>query len=407
MTHTEAAPGAQRSDARACICLFSALYAPSMGGVETYTESLAGALARTGRRVVVVTMATHGGAGLSQGEGGVEVVRLPCRSALGGRWPLPQRNGEYRRLWGWLGAQDVRFVVVNTRFYPLSCAGLAFARGRGIAPVLVEHGSAHLTMGSPLVDKGVEAVEHAMTVRCKRRRPHCYAVSRKASAWLSHFGIESCGELPNAIDADAYAAGASGRDFRAELGIPQDAFVAASAGRLVPEKGPLALAQAVAQLAGEGAGPAAAGGTGAVHAVIAGAGPQEGAIAALACPNVHLVGRLARPDLAALLVQADALCLPSRSEGFATTLLEAAACGTPAIVTDVGGTDELIPDARFGTVIPDAAPATVACALRDAAADRTRTAEQGRRAAARVRELCSWERTASLTIAACEAAQRG
>ncbi|MFR3923757.1 MAG: glycosyltransferase [Collinsella sp.] len=44
-----------------------------------------------------------------------------------------------------------------------------------------------------------------------------------------------------------------------------------------------------------------------------------------------LLGRLSRKDLAALMLQSDACCLPSRSEGFSTVLLEAAACGTPLL----------------------------------------------------------------------------
>ncbi len=367
-------------------------------------------------------------------------MRLPCANALGGRYPLPRRDAAYRRAMTWLAAQGPSFVVVNTRFYPLSLAGLAFARRCEIAPVLIEHGSAHLAMGGAAVSKAVEAVEHLMTVRAKRYRPVCYAVSKKASGWLGHFGLQSSGQLPNAIDADAYASAASERDFRTELGIGKGALLVASAGRLIPEKGAEELVRAAAMVAGAGADsgagagtagaaamvagaasageasgaakspscPAAGAGAGAtgIHVVMAGAGPLEQHLRETAPANVHLVGRLSRPDLAALFTQADALCLPSRSEGFATTLLEAAACGLPAIVTDVGGTDELIPDARFGTILADRQPETIAAALTRAAADREKLAAQGRAVAGHVRELCSWQRTAELTIAACEQAQR-
>ncbi len=449
------------------IVLFSALYAPSMGGVETYTENLARALAQLGHRPIVATMDTHGvgaqretcgkanrangtaaragvGAGSDFGaetpawendadgivarpvvadEAGVEVLRLPCRNALGGRYPIPRRDGAYRNALTWLAAQGPDYVVVNTRFYPLSCEGLAFARRLGITPVLVEHGSAHLSMGGAATSKTVEAVEHAMTVRAKRYRPACFAVSKKAGAWLGHFGITSAGELPNAIDADAYANAASDRDFRTELGIDEGALLIASAGRLIPEKGVEELVQAVrmvAQRRGERSGCDAqatraadtrAGQAGCeragcdVQVVMAGTGPLEQRLREDASGNVHLVGRLSRPDLAALFSQADALCLPSRSEGFATTLLEAAACGLPAIVTDVGGTDELVPDERYGTILADRRPETIAAALKKAAADREKLAAQGRAVAVRVRELCSWRHTAKLTIAACEQAQ--
>lgn len=376
------------------ICIFSALYAPSMGGVETYTQNLAAALGAIGCRVVVVTMNTHGAAADEQ-HGSVEVVRLPCHSVLGGRYPVSNHNAAYRQATERLIAAAPDHVVVNTRFYPLSLEGLKFARRLGVTPVLVEHGSAHLSMGSAPVNAVVEAVEHAMTALDVRQRPVCYAVSKKASAWLAHFGMQSAGELPNAIDADVYAARASQRAFREELGISADTLLVASAGRLVPEKGVVQLAQAAAQLAREGRN---------VHVIMAGAGPLEGQLSSMDAPNLHLVGKLDGADLAALYQQADVYCLPSRSEGFATTLLESAACGTPAVVTSVGGTDELIPSERFGTIIPSMRPDAIADALRRADDDRGALQAQGRAVAERVREICSWRQTAQRTLEACRKA---
>lgn len=377
------------------LCIFSALYAPSMGGVETYTESLACALANTGCKVTIATMNTHN-AKRYERDGNVEIVRLPALNVLGGRYPLPKCNAEYRAAMERLIESCPNYVVVNTRFYPLSLTGLSFARKLGIAPVLVEHGSAHLAMGGRATNAIVEAVEHAMTALDKLQHPTCYAVSKKASAWLGHFGITSAGELPNAIDADQYAANASQRDFRAELGIPADALLVASAGRLIPEKGVLQLAQAAQMLEQRNAN---------VQIAVAGAGPLEKQLAAMSIPSVHLLGKLDRADLAALFTQADLYCLPSRSEGFATTLLETAACRTPAIVTNVGGTDELIPNASYGTIISDMEPNSIADALQNANSNRETLKAQGLAVGKCVREICSWKRTAELTLAACKTAQ--
>lgn len=377
------------------LCIFSALYAPSMGGVETYTESLAHALADAGCMVTIATMNTQNAKSYER-DGNVEIVRLPALNVLGGRYPLPKRNAEYRAAMERLIKSRPSYVVVNTRFYPLSLTGLSFARKLGVVPVLVEHGSAHLAMGGRATSTIVEAVEHVMTVLDKLKHPTCYAVSKKASAWLDHFGITSAGELPNAINADRYVANASQRDFRVELGIPADALLVASAGRLIPEKGVLQLAQAAQMLEQRNAN---------VQVAIAGAGPLEGQLAAMNIPNVHLLGKLDRADLAALFTQADSYCLPSRSEGFATTLLETAACGTPAIVTNVGGTDELIPNASYGTIIGDMDPDSIADALQNASSNREMLKAQGMAVGKRVREICSWKRTAELTLTACKAAQ--
>lgn len=374
---------------RHCICLFSTLYPPSVGGVETYVSNLARALAALGHRVIVATCSPEG-AGEPVDEGGIEVLRIPAAPLLAGRYPVPRRTAAVRRGWEWLDRQPITHIEVHTRFYPLCPQALAFARCKGVVPVVLEHGSAHLTLGSPLADAAVHAVEHFMTRRCLKHPARFYAVSRKASAWLSHFGLPSCGELPNSIDADAYAQGASQRDFRRELGIGRDTLLVAFVGRLVPEKGVAALAQAARSLVGDD-----------VAIALAGNGPLAHDLGEPEAPTLRLLGGLAPADVAALLLQADALCLPSRSEGFATALLEAAACSTCAIVTDVGGTDELIPDADHGILLPDASPRAIADALRAAARDRGRLHEIGANAAKLVRAEYSWRGTALKTLRAC------
>ena len=379
------------------LVIFSALYPPHAGGVEMYTQSLARALVRSGRRTIVVTMALGADSGWSE-ESGVEVLRLPCRPLLGGRYPVPRRDESYRKSWSWLESQAVCGVVVNTRFYLLSYDGLRFAQGHHVTPVLIEHGSAHLTMGSPVLDAGVQLVEHALTARCKRLPADYYTVSAKASAWLSHFGIASCGELSNAIDADEFCQCASSRDFRAELGLDERDLLVAFVGRLVKEKGIESLAEACFAARINGC---------PVSVIAAGTGPLEDALRDGSKKGFYCVGGLERPDVAALLQQADVLCLPSRSEGFATALLESAACGTAFIATDVGGARELATDPSHGTIIPDAEPNTVTEALMHAARHRDELVSQGAKLARVVREERTWDATAANVIAACERANGG
>ena len=285
-------------------------------------------------------------------------------------------------------------MVVNSRFYPLSIMALRFAREKGIAPILIEHGSAHLTLGNRYVDIAVRKVEHHLTEKGKRFDPVYYAVSRKASEWLGHFGIASLGEIHNAIDADAYAAGASDRDFREELGLLPDTLLVSFVGRIVPEKGVRQLAEASRILSGG------------IFIAMAGTGPYLQELRYLERNDVfRLLGRLSRQDAAALLAQSDVMCLPSRSEGFATTLLEAAACKTPPLVTSVGGTDELVPSEDYGTILPEATPQAIAKALRNLRWRRDALTNQGERIHHLVKERFSWESTALATLEACRRAQ--
>lgn len=110
--------------------------------------------------------------------------------------------------------------------------------------------------------------------------------------------------------------------------------------------------------------------------------------------HLHALGRLDSSDTASLLLQSDALCLSTRSEGFSTTLLEAAACGCPAIVADVGGARELIPTGEYGTVIPDMLADSIDEAVAALADNRALLERQGANCARLVRKTCSQSATA-------------
>lgn len=380
------ATAAQRA-ARKRYALFSALYPPHIGGVESFTFHLAHALATRGDAVTVVTNDTEGqGAGAAD-ENGVEVVRLPCRPLAGGRLPLPVRDARFRALDDRLRAERWNGVLVNARFYPHSLYGMRLARERGLAPVVLDHGSAPLCVGSPVADRVIWAYERAVTAWGKTRyKPRYLGISTKSAQWLRTFGITAEGVVSNSIDAAAYRSSSSGRDFRRELGIAPDRLLVAFVGRLVPEKGVPALIKASRSTGVREAGAVIA---------LAGAGPLNAATAQAASSTLRPLGALPPADVSALLQQADLLCLPTRSEGFSTTLLEAAACGTPAVVTDVGGAAELIPDGGYGTIIPSADAAQVAGAICRLAADRPLIARQGARVRERVEAGFSWDRTAA------------
>ncbi len=305
--------------------IFSAQYLPSMGGVELFSDNLARELVHEGHQVSVVASARKG-APAREDRDGFQVVRLPAAQLLDGRLPVTLKDAAYRRIWGRLLDEDVDRVLVNTRFYPHSLEGLRFAAEKGAPAVMLEHGSAHLSFGIPAADAVVKRWEHLVTARARAARPVFAGVSLAACSWLEHFGIKTDVVINNAIDAAAFRDGSSGRDFRAELGIAPDAFMACFVGRFVAEKGPLAVLDA-ARLLPE------------VSFVMAGAGPEEDHIRAVAdyLPNVSLLGRLGREDVSALFGCANCFVSPTRSEGMATVLLEAGAWGCLPVICPVGG----------------------------------------------------------------------
>ena len=379
------------NDSKRCICIFSALYAPHVGGVESYTKGIAEALAQRELRVIVVSMNTDDAISREFCEG-VEIVRLPCSPFLNGRFPLPLRNQKSKELWNWLKEQSIDNIVINTRFYCLCTEAARFAKTRNIRPILIEHGSAHLTLGNKALDIPLHIVEHVMSVLIKRYKPICYAVSKRASDWLLHFGMTSQGEIPNAINADKFVQRASKRNFREEFNVPDDALLVAYAGRFVPEKGVMQLAKATAECDKNKLD---------IYTIMAGDGPLRESIKSLSSRRVIVPGALNKEDLAALLLQADAFCLPSRSEGFCTALLEAAACNCAIISTDVGGMGEIAPTNEYGLKLNSMNPSDIQASFEEISHSREHMRAIGENAARRVRQYFTWVQAADALIAAC------
>ena len=367
------------------IAIFSAQYPPHMGGIENFTQNLARALGNRGHAVTVVTNDTNSiGAGWAC-EDGFDVLRLPCVPLVDGRLPLPKPSAVRRELLKELSAREFDGVLVNARFYPHSLLGMKIARARGLAPLVLDHGSAYLSFSNPLLDPCVRIYEHVMTALGKRYKPRYFGISHKSVEWLRTFGIETEGVISNSIDAAEFRECASRRDFRAELELDKDDFLVAFVGRLIPEKGISAIIEAsrTSELSNR-------------HVVfaLAGDGPLADEVKAAEGPNLCWMGRLGKDDVSALLQQSDALCLPSRSEGFSTTLLEAGACGCPAVVTDIGGARELIPDEHYGTIIKSMAASSIIAAIVHLADDPLLLMEQRRDCQSLVEKNYSWNSTA-------------
>lgn len=84
--------------------------------------------------------------------------------------------------------------------------------------------------------------------------------------------------------------------------------------------------------------------------LIAGTGSQEKALQSLAGEGIHFLGSV--KDTVAYLQSADLFVLPSAAEGLSNALLEALACGLPAVATRVGGNPEVVIPDKTGLLVP-------------------------------------------------------
>ena len=133
-------------------------------------------------------------------------------------------------------------------------------------------------------------------------------------------------------------------DLRKEAGIESGAIVFLYIGRLKKDKGILDLAHAFKQVKDPRA-----------VLVIVGCDeekliPQLQAILKDKETKVHMLGHTDRPE--ELMAMADVLCIPSYREGFGTVVIEAAACGLPAIGSNIYGLSDAIKDKETGFLFP-------------------------------------------------------
>lgn len=75
---------------------------------------------------------------------------------------------------------------------------------------------------------------------------------------------------------------------------------------------------------------------------------------------VNFLGVLEHEQLPYYYNAADVCVLPSYQESFGLTALEALACGTPVVATDVGGLQEIIRQGKAGYIVTDASPENLA-----------------------------------------------
>lgn len=136
-------------------------------------------------------------------------------------------------------------------------------------------------------------------------------------------------------------------------------------GRLVPEKGPDVLLQAVTALLAEGV---------EVELVVAGGGALADDLAqqreeSAAAEHIQLLGPVGQDDIRDWYAWADVFCLPSYAEGVPVVLMEALAMEVPVVTTRIAGIPELVEDGVNGLLVEPGHPGDVVRALRTLATD--------------------------------------
>lgn len=242
-------------------------------------------------------------------------------------------------------------ALLATWLFPDGWAGLMASRRLGLPLVVKLHGSdLNSLRGDP------ERLPFLRQVLCQAQA--VVAVSPALARAAQELGAppQRLRLVPNGVDQDLFRP-ADPQAARAELALPQSGPLLVYVGWLVPVKGPEVAIKALALTPG-------------THLVMVGDGPLRPSLMALARElgvggRVTWAGGQPHARVARYLAAADALVLPSFSEGEPNAVLEALSCGRPVVASAVGGVPGLVAEGLLGALAPPGdAPALAAAMAR-------------------------------------------
>lgn len=181
--------------------------------------------------------------------------------------------------------------------------------------------------------------------------------------------------IPNGICVDEYLVPLPRAQLVREFGVPIQARLLASVGRLTRQKGFDVLLKAFVGLRDKD-----------TQLILIGKGEQEGELRAGAqalgiSERVHFAGY--RRDVPRLLGAFDVYVHPARFEGMPNAVMEAMAAGCPIVATTVDGTTELVRDGIDGWLVPPEDTSALGAALEQAIHDPIMARARGKTAQAR------------------------
>ena len=408
---------------RTKIGIFMEFYLPYLGGIERYIDRLSAQLRHLGYDVFIVTSLFDESLPRFEERDGMRVYRLPTKGLFKQRYPFFKRDARFKETMARVEAEAADFYIVNTRFHLTSLLGARLAKRQGRPVALIEHGTAHMSVGSKVLDFFGGIYEHGLTHFVKRNVTSYYGVSKNCNKWLRHFRIEASGVWYNAVNPDDAAQaddrfeerwprsanGSSEADGPSADGTATSAqgrapVVVSYAGRLIAEKGVVALLEAFTRV--RDSHPEAD-----LVLAVAGSGPIGDQLRAQygGSAGVEFLGTLDFPAVMSLYRRTDVFVYPSMyPEGLPTSILEAGLMGCAVIATPRGGTEEVIIDPEHGWVVDGSSSAELADALTTALTEAVEDPRRRESCAAavqrRVREVFTWQSVAREVSAVVEEA---
>jgi glycosyltransferase involved in cell wall biosynthesis len=367
------------------VCILTETYWPVVGGGETQARVLASGLADRGLRVTVVTRRSDRSLAEKETVGGVRILRLP---------PSGRRH---LNKWGLMPTALPVLVRLRERYDALLVCGFrvlgvpALLAGGLVgrpcilkADSLGEMSGGFFEAGLKKLGLGRGFIPFRLTLALRnkllRRADAFVAISvsvrdELTSAGVSETRIES---IPNGVDTERFRPvdPADRGSLRRKLGLDLERKLVVYTGRLVSYKGLPVLLRAWRELRGD------------ATLVLVGSGGldihdcerelrsfvKEHALQ----DRVVFAGEV--DDVVPFLQAADVYAFPTENEAFGLSLVEAMACGLPAVATTIGGVADILRPGATGLAVPPRGEREIAAALDSLLSESDLAVEMGARA---------------------------
>jgi glycosyltransferase involved in cell wall biosynthesis len=249
--------------------------------------------------------------------------------------------------------------------------------------ILTEHGRHYPDVVSPKR----RAVNRLILDRLAAATTACCRFSAKGLSRNDGFAGARMAIIENGIDADRYGPAENKADAKARLGLLANRRFIVHVARHHPVKDQATLLRGFALMAPRNPD---------VDLLLVGDGPLRRQLESLARDlRIHARAQFfgVRSDVSELMSVSDIFALTSLSEAASLTLLEAMASGLPVVVTDVGGSGEIVRHETEGLLIPRGDSSACAAAFHRLSNDKVLAEKMGMAGRQRVRQHYRLDRT--------------
>lgn len=327
------------------------------GGAERIALLVVERLVRAGHDVTLVSLEepANGALGPEFEAAGARILRIPKRP--GGF----DKSLSVRLLSTFLRE---RFDVVHTHNPPPLTYAAVPARLSGARAIHTKHGPHPDSFARVMLRRIGAASTHAFVAVSPATADFAKKLY-EVVPWKLHV-------IQNGTDLERFKANAAVRDrMRTELGIPQDAFVIGTVGRMAAVKNQPLLVRAAAPLLGPR-----------VRLLIVGHGAEAERTKGIArelgvSAFAHFPGET--PRVADHLCAFDLFALSSDSEGLPLSLAEAMGTSLPMVCTSVGGVPLVVDEGETGFLVPKGDEVAMRGALDKLVNDRELAKKMGKR----------------------------